>query len=172
MKLPDLRNNLPALTSAIKMAQESKARPNLDTVVSIQNRIAHLTLDCPESVQAAEALINYASHLREVNNLVPGVALARVMSCRLPFSNPGIIFDRVMISGCTVDLDGKSLNNVYFENCIVRYRGGTVDMNNVTFANCFYVISLPTYLSVPAQKIVDSILSASGQKPTVTVTSG
>jgi hypothetical protein len=168
MKLPDLRKNLPALTSAVKLAQESKARPSLDTVVSIQNRIAHLNLDSPESVQAAEAVINFASHLREISNLVPDVALARVMHCRLP---PGMFIGSV-ISGCTVDLDGQSFENVAFENCIVRYNGGPVHLVRATFTNCLYAIALPTTLSAPAKKVIESILAASGQKPSVTVTSG
>lgn len=168
MKDSELRKNLPALTSAVKMAQEGKVQPSLNTVLSVQNRIGGLNLDSPESVQAAEAVINYTSHLREISNLVPDVALARVARCRTP---PGVFIDST-ITGCTVDLDGQSFNNVAFENCIVRYRGGPVYLRNVTFTNCLYMISLPTTLSEPAKKMVRSILSASGQKPSVTVTSG
>ena len=172
MKAPELRKNLPALTEAVRTAQESKSALSLDTVLSIQKTLAQLNLDSPSSAQAAEAIINYASHLREMRNLVPNAALARAVNCRVPFSAPGIVYDQVIIKGCTVDLDGRAYVGALFENCIVRYKGGALNLRNVTFSNCLYVISLPNTPSDPAKRMVKSILSASGEKPSVTVSSG
>lgn len=168
MQLPDLRKNLPALTETVRTAQEKKRNLGLNTVLAIQKTISGLNLNNSESVQAAEAILNYGSHLREISNLVPDVAAARTMRCRLP---PGA-FIGSLVTGCTVDLDGQTFDNVAFENCIVRYRGGPVHLRRVTFTNCLYAVALPTTLSPPAKKVVESILAASGQKPTVTLTSG
>lgn len=172
MKAAELRKNLPALAETVRTAQESKTSLSLDTILAIQKTLAQLNLDNPASAQAAEAIINYASHLREISNLVPNAALARAVNCRVPFSAPGVIYDQVIITGCTVDLDGRAYVGALFENCIVRYKGGALNLRNVTFSNCLYVISLPNTPSDPAKRMVKSILSASSEKPSVTVNSG
>ena len=79
----------------------------------------------------------------------------------------------VSMDGCGQRLDGLSLKNVTIRNAIITYDGGAVQLENVTFINCLFLISLPVRPSPPARQLANEILMKNvGQKPTFTATIG
>jgi hypothetical protein len=170
----EFQRNLATIPIAFKSLQDDGKILPFKTVEGIQARLLKVNTPDPNYWMATEATINYASFIRERLGLFPNPALARAQPCRIPFDNPAatITLDRVMVKGCTLNLDGKTLVGSYFENSILIYHGGEVHLKNVTFKNCLFVFVLPPQTR-PQKQLVESVLASAGEKqPILLVNTG
>ena len=56
------------------------------------------------------------------------------------------------VSDCIVDLDTQVFVGMTFRNCVIRSRGGTFILRNVTFLNCRFVLELPEGPRSPSEQ--------------------
>ena len=180
MDQAELSHQLAKVADAVSEAQKKGAVvDNLDSVAAVQKTLSVLPLDTPDAIRATSAIINYASFVREKKGLFPNVETVRAKPCQ--FINLGdgpinvIRFEvaRATLGGCGQRPDGLSLKDVTFQNAILTYNGGAIVLENVTFINCLFVISLPSRPSGPAKRFASELLARNiGPNPRFTASVG
>ncbi|MGD0775081.1 MAG: hypothetical protein ABSC05_19875 [Candidatus Solibacter sp.] len=160
------------ITDTVSWAQQTGAIDNVETIDAIQKKMAALPLDTPDAARAASAIITYASYIREKRGLFPNAAAARSKACNF-FEGPNISLTRVLMRGCGQVIDGIHIQDSTFENAVITYNGGPLYLQNVTFINCLFVVSLPVQPSALAKRFTGELLAKSvGPKPTFTASGG
>jgi hypothetical protein len=90
------------------------------------------------------ALINYQSFINQLNGEAPDPSTVS-KPCPMvagPMAHDNT-FSGFAISGCIVDLDTETFENITFRNSVIRYRGGPVSLLNVRFINCRFILDVP-----------------------------
>lgn len=119
-----------------------------------------------EFFSSVAAVINYQSWLNQKDGLAPDPAKVS-RPCML--TNEGSIRSYgnaiigMPVSNCVVDLDTQLFSDVTFKDAVVRYHGGPVQLSNVTFVNCRFILNLPPS-AIPAQNLVFALLNSPNQE--------
>jgi hypothetical protein len=90
-----------------------------------------------------------------------------------PINEIRLHWTRLNMSGCGQRLDGLSIKDSTIQNAVITYDGGAVELENVTFINCLFLISLPVQPSVPATQFAHEVLAKNtGATPRFTISVG
>ena len=140
-----------------------------ESVAELRNKLAQVNSTSPEFWNAASNVISYQSLIAEKINLFPNAEKVRHKPCELIHMEPGAKLGGVTISGmdigCMQQLDiGPDViwKNITFENAIIVYNGGTLNLDNVTFKNCLFLVEFPPHPPPPTQKFGEAVLAKSG----------
>ena len=119
------------------------------------------------------ALINYQSLIDQLSGRAPDPStVSRVCGGVTDDPARGVrggrdnLFEGVIFSRCLVDLDVNAFHNVVFQDSVIRYKGGPMNLSNVRFINCRFVIDVPA--SAPANPPENRLLFALLNSPSLT----
>jgi hypothetical protein len=139
-----------------------------DSVAELRNKLAQVHPTTPEFWDAVSNLITYQSLIAEKINLFPNAENVRDKPCELIHVGPGASFGGVVTgraNGCMQQLDigaDTIWRNFTFENSIIVYKGGPINLDNVTFKNCLFFVEFPLHPPPPTQKFGETLLATSG----------
>jgi hypothetical protein len=172
-------HELVRIADAASRAQRDGVTDSVENIDATQKKLAALPLNTPEASRAVSSVVSYASFVREKTGLFPNGEAVRAKPCNYfdlgngPINVIRLRLDNLSMDGCGQRLDGLGLKNVTIRNAILTYNGGAIALENVTFVNCLFLISLPARPDVPARQLADEILIKNiGRMPTFTVSVG
>ena len=179
MNQTQFSHELVRIADVASRAQRDGVTDSVENIDATQKKLAALPLNTPEASRAVSSVVTYASFVREKTGLFPNGQAVRSKPCASVVEIEGPK-DRIRSSfsgggaeGCKLELDGLSLKNFTVRNTVVTYNGGAVHLENVTFVNCLFIISLPSQLAVPARQLAEQILAKNvGPSPTFTLSVG
>jgi hypothetical protein len=69
------------------------------------------------------------------------------------------------LSNCTFSLDGNTLRHAELTRCVIKYRGGPAELNDLTFRNCIFDISLRRRPDSQAAEALIFVSLVTGSQP-------
>jgi len=175
---------LPQVAEIANEAKKSEIVGNIQTIGVVQTKLATLPSDTPGLASATESIINYASFVREKMGLIPNIAdipdIAEIRSkasCKngevLRVTGKNFTLDGGSQTNTCFELDGITIKNFTFINAIVISNGGAIRLDNVTFKNCLFIVTLPTQPARTAMQFArELLLKDIGKTPTFTISLG
>jgi hypothetical protein len=146
--------------------QDAEAR---DTVLSssqlaqYKRTVRTVPTSTTEYWATVAAIINYQSHLNQMNGLAPDPAKI-AKPCFAP-SVSNVAFIGVQFNSCVVYLGANQYHDVLFQNSVIHYDGRPISLTDVTFINCRFVLELTERPTRPAEKdLLLALLDSSDQQ--------
>jgi hypothetical protein len=166
VRVQDPSRVLATIRAEIQVAQASGKLLPISDVNDYRDAVRALPASAHEYWTTVAAIINYQSLLNQMSGEAPDPATVS-KPCPM-FTNDqnhlsyGNTFNGFVISKCVVDLDNQIFKDVTFTNSVVRYRGGPVALNGVTFVNCRFVLGL---VKAPSTRAQENLLLALFNSP-------
>ncbi|MCU1339735.1 MAG: hypothetical protein JWO19_5316 [Bryobacterales bacterium] len=143
---------LPELKAAIDVAKTTKI-PSADYASGLRERLRAISTDAPSYWQTVASFVSYrASDGSTVSQFLPPCELVDVFvepgKTKIKDGKTGKVTTPPLLgpmlhADCTVGLDGRKIIGHRFVNSVVIYRGGKLDLENVSFQNCLWDIQIP-----------------------------
>ena len=95
--------------------------------------------------ETVAAIINYQSFLNQLNGKAPDPSkVSHPCSGLTAGTGQYNLIQGGAIKNCVIDLDTTHdlIENLTIRDSVVRYHGGPVQLRDVTFVNCFFVLDL------------------------------
>jgi hypothetical protein len=168
-RLVDPSRILATIRWELKAAQDTGKPLPVSDVNDYRNAVQALPASAHEYWTTVAAIINYQSLLNQMSGEAPDPAKVS-KPCGMFTNGGGSVsygnsFSGFHISNCVVDLDTQIFTNITFTNSVVRYRGGPVGLNGVTFINCRFILEVEIQPSTPAQQnLLLALLESTDQK--------
>lgn len=169
-RLIDPNRVLATIRAEIQMADTDRRILPVSTITDYKNAIQTLPTSAREYWTTAAAIINYQSLIDQMSGQAPDPNKVSVRCAGLTnqedVHSGNNLFIGVPISKCVVDLDTNKFSGTVFRDSVIRYHGGPVYLNGVSFVNCRFVVSLPQPTKAPdstAQKFLRVLLESPNQ---------
>jgi hypothetical protein len=158
---------LGVIRSEIQLATENKTQLPVSNLVDYRYILQALPPSAREYWTTVADIINYQSLLNQKSGIAPDPATVSHPCAGLTAGTGGYnVQVGGSISRCVLDLDATHnlLENLTIRDSVVRYRGGPIELRNVTFVNCSFILDLPEPLQTPARPDLLRSLLESDQK--------
>jgi len=165
LRVFDPNQILAVVRSEVSFASLNKKFVSDPTLMDLRNAVMAVPQQTPGYWYTAQMVVNYDSEVLQARGIVPDPAkVARPclgLTSDDSLTSSRNTFSGFKVSNCVVDLDTQSFVSMTFRNCVIRSRGGTFILRNVTFLNCRFVLSLPDGpRSRSEQRFLQTLLSA------------
>jgi hypothetical protein len=138
---------LAVVRSEVGFASVNKKLVSEPRLIDLRNAVLAVPTETPGYWETAQMVVNYTSDVLITTGAVPDPAKV-AHPCQGLTSQGSMRAEHntiaeYTISNCIVDLDTQGFLGVTFQNCLIRSRGGTFVLRNVTFLNCRFLLELP-----------------------------
>lgn len=144
-RLQDPARVLATIRAEIGIHESSRQEVSKSDLTDYKNALHGLESSTYGYWQTVAAIINYQSLLNQMSGEAPDPNAVSRPCMTVKYST----FVRSQMSGCIVDLDTNTFEDVVFKNTVVRYHGGPVRLRNVTFVNCRFVMEVKAFSAPP-----------------------
>jgi len=169
----ELATSLPALRKALERPPQSDSTSEEKALRTVSQRLGEMDGGAPGYWTTVAAIINYQSLVNQLRGIAPDPSLISRPCAGLTMgTGGGNTISGFTVRGCLVDLDTtfNKLVNITFRDSVVRYHGGAVDLQNVTFVNCRFELIIPPDTTPKRPNVLRAILGSGDQK-SITVSS-
>jgi hypothetical protein len=154
---------LVTIRAEIQMANARNGTLPASELADYRNALRALPSSTVDYWQTVAAVINYQSLLNQMSHEAPDPA--KVARPCIDENWIGNFIANHTFRNCIVSLDTNSFYNVTFQDSVIHYRGGGVELSDVKFVNCTFKLELTTQPVKPAQeKLLLAILNSNDQK--------
>jgi hypothetical protein len=162
-RLYDPNRILATIRAEIQMANARNGTLPASQLADYRNALRALPSSTVDYWQTVAAVINYQSLLNQMSHEAPDPA--KVARPCIDENWIGNFIANHTFRNCIVSLDTNSFYNVTFQDSVIQYRGGGVELSDVKFVNCTFKLELTTQPVKPAQeKLLLAILNSNDQK--------
>jgi hypothetical protein len=154
---------LAAIRSEIKQAEASRTKLSASRLSAYKATLHALPSSTEQYWGTVAAVINYQSFLNQMNGDAPDPTKV-AKPC--PIAPMPFVMVGFSVSECVIDLDKNQFRSIVFRNSVIRSAGGPFALQNVTFINCRFVVTLPEAApSTPQQQnLMLALLNSPDQK--------
>jgi hypothetical protein len=135
------------LNRTLELAQQAHIAIPAGTLEQVRQKLSGVAGRTPDFWTTVAATINYQSLIDQLNGHAPDPATVSRPCGGFTQGMGGYNFFRgsFIISDCVVDLDSthNALEGVTFKDSVIRYHGGPVDLSDISFVNCRFVLDIP-----------------------------
>ena len=142
----DPADRLDKIRKDIQTAESKKEPIPYSKLVDYKLAVHALPPSAADYWKTVAAIINYESFLEQTLGHAPNptkISRPCPLTTNSPYTRDNLIVGTI-VRGCIVDLDSANgFVGTIFVDCVVRYRGGRVAMQNVQFRNCAFQLDIP-----------------------------
>jgi hypothetical protein len=164
-RIMDPDRSLRMIKAELQVARASGKLLPVSDVEDYRNAVQAFSVSSREYWATVAAIINYQSWLNQVRGGAPDPAVVSGPCGGEVTNTPGIfseynVFQNSRFEKCIIDLDRQGFKNVTFTDSVIRYHGGQVLLNNVTFVNCTFLLDLPAPQSPVHPEVLRTLLAS------------
>lgn len=165
---------LPEITTTLAEANRKNLVVPPQAVIELRTKLAQVRSRDPQFWAAVSNVVNFQTLIAEKSGEFPNAEKVKNTPCKFVHVAKGASASRdtFRMSGCSQQLDNIFFSNGTFENMVIIYKGGPLRLENVVFKNCVFAVSFPASPKPAARKLVEALLSGSGQLSNFTLSTG
>ena len=167
--LPMTERILAMIKSELEAAQEQPQTVPVSRLRDYKLAIRGLPRDSSGFWDAVYIMVNFESLLRQSLGLAPDPAQVAKPCGPVTIGQGNVFIGDATIRECIVNLDTQEFIGITFEDCVVRHSGGPVQLKEVRFVNCRFIIeSQPESITPSEQQLLIALVASEQQDVTVT----
>jgi hypothetical protein len=167
-KLQGPGRTLALIRAEIETAEMSGKLLAASDLADYRNVALELPPSANEYWTTLAAIINYQSKLNQMSGEAPDpLKISKVcggLTNNENMRNLGNNYMNERLTNCVIDLDNESFFRVTFINSVIRYSGGPVNLNDVRFLNCRFILSVDAKTKPVNSGLLLVLLDSSDQK--------
>jgi hypothetical protein len=167
-KLQGPGRSLALIRAEIELADMSGKLLAASDLADYRNVALELPPSANEYWTTLAAIINYQSKLNQMSGEAPDpLKISKAcggLTNNENMRNPGNSYMNERLTNCVIDLDNESLLGVTVVNSVIRYSGGPVNLNDVRFLNCRFILSVDVKTKPANSGLLLALLDSPDQK--------
>jgi hypothetical protein len=135
------------IRAELRKAQAKRTEIPYARLVDMKTAVQGLPVSAADYWKTVAAIVNYQSFIIQTKGLGPNPRAGSHL-CMMT-NQPGVLnssgnrYTEALFHDCLADLDTNSFIRVTFADSIIRYKGGPVELRDVTFSNCVFDLQIP-----------------------------